>query len=174
MRYRNLIFLPVAAISYSVHAETYLSTQQAQQVIFPGETFIQQPVSLKKDQEKQIKERSGVTVRDKNIQLWKTSKGSWFFVDRVIGKHEFITYAVGLTSDGSVKQVEIMEYKETYGYQVREKKWLAQFTGKDSPSEIKFDDDVKNISGATLSSRNISNGVKRILATFDVAIKGAY
>jgi hypothetical protein len=34
-------------------------------------------------------------------------------VDEVVGKHEFITYAAGLNADGSVKQIEIMDYRET-------------------------------------------------------------
>ena len=84
-------------------------------------------------------------------QVWRVSGGGWFIVDEVVGKHEFITYAVGLNADGSVKQIEVMVYRETYGYEIRNEKWRAQFVGKTGQSGLKLDDDIKNISGATLS-----------------------
>ena len=48
----------------------------------------------------------------------------------MIGKHEFIPFALGLNQDGSVKDIEILEYRESYGDQVRKPAWRAQFTGK--------------------------------------------
>ena len=92
-------------------------------------------------------------------------------VDEVVGKHEFFTIAVGLNADGSVKQIEIMDYKESYGYEVRNEAWRKQFTGKTSAAPLKLTDDIKNISGATLSCRHVTDAVKRLLATYDIAIK---
>ena len=89
----------------------------------------------------------------------------------MIGKHEFITYAVGLNADGSVKQIEVMDYRETYGGQVRDERWRAQFIGKKYGAKLKLDDDIQNISGATLSSRHIADGVRRLLATHEIALK---
>ena len=85
-------------------------------------------------------------------------------------KHEFITYAAGL-SRSIVKQIEITDYRETYGGQIRDQKWRAQFVGKTSKSTLKLDSDIKNISGATLSCRHITDGVKRILAFYEIALK---
>ena len=92
-------------------------------------------------------------------------------VDEVVGKHEFITYAVGLNSDGSVKQIEVMDYRETYGGEIRNEKWRAQFVAKTSRSKLKLDSDIKNSSGATLSCRQITDGVKRLLAFYEIALK---
>ena len=89
----------------------------------------------------------------------------------MLGKHEFITYALGLTAEGSVKQIEVMDYRETYGSEVRNEKWRAQFAGKNSKSKLILDEDIKNISGATLSSRHITDGVKRILALYELVLK---
>jgi len=41
----------------------------------------------------------------------------------VIGKHELITYAVGIGSDGAVRGVEILDYRETRGGEVRDPRW---------------------------------------------------
>ena len=99
------------------------------------------------------------------------SGGGWFIVDEVVGKHEFITYAVGLNANGSVKQIEVMDYRETYGGEIRNENWRAQFVGKTSQSPLKLDRDIKNISGATLSCRHVTDGVKRLLAFYEIALK---
>jgi len=52
-----------------------------------------------------------VRVLHDEQQVWRVSGGGWFIVDEAVGKHEFITYAAGLTADGSVKQIEIMDYR---------------------------------------------------------------
>ena len=89
----------------------------------------------------------------------------------MVGKHEYITYAIGLNADGSVKQVEIMDYRESYGYQVRDEQWRQQFVGKTVADPLKLNQDIRNISGATLSSKHIADGVKRVLATYAIALK---
>ena len=122
-------------------------------------------------QRKAIEQASGVRVLHDEQRVWRVSGGGWFIVDEVVGKHEFITYAAGLNADGSVKQIEIMDYRETYGGQIRDQKWRAQFVGKTGQSTLKLDSDIKNISGATLSCRHITDGVKRLLAFYEIALK---
>jgi hypothetical protein len=36
---------------------------------------------------------------------------------------------------------------------------------------LKLDSDIKNISGATLSCRHITDGVKRLLSFYEIALK---
>jgi Na+-translocating ferredoxin:NAD+ oxidoreductase RnfG subunit len=110
-------------------------------------------------------------VRSRALKVWKVRGGGWFIVDEVLGKHEYINYALGLNASGSVRQIEILDYRETYGYEVREASWRQQFVGKTSQAPLKLDGDVRNISGATLSSRHITEGVKRLLATYEVALR---
>ena len=164
------IALP-ALIAPSAFAIQYLTVEQAQHAIFPGKSFTAAPVKLTSVQRKAIEQASSVRVLRDEQKVWRVSGGGWFIVDEVVGKHEFITYAAGLAADGSVKQIEIMDYRETYGGQIRDQKWRAQFVGKTSKSALKLDSDIKNISGATLSCRHITDGVKRLLAFYEIAIK---
>ena len=141
MKASHWVWLPVAAISTPAYATTYFSVEQAQHAIFPGATFTsaEQP------------------------NTWRTSGGGYFIVERVVGKHEYITVAVGINPNGTVKQIEIMDYRESYGYEVRDASWRAQFVGKSASSPLQLGADIKNISGATLSSKHITDGVKRVL-----------
>lgn len=166
------IALPVSAlIAPSAFAVRYLTVEQAQQAIFPGKSFTAAPVKLTGVQRKAIEQASGVRVLHDEQQVWRVSGGGWFIADEVVGKHEFISYAAGINADGSIKQVEIMDYRETYGGQIRDQKWRAQFVDKTSRSTLKLDSDIKNISGATLSCRHITDGVKRLLAFYEIALK---
>jgi Na+-translocating ferredoxin:NAD+ oxidoreductase RnfG subunit len=167
------IAAPVALAGVAVPgvANTYLTIEQAQQAIFPEATFTPLKATLTAEQQKNIESRSGVRVRSRDLKVWKVSEGGWFIVDEVLGKHEYITYALGLNASGAVKQIEILDYRETYGYEVRESSWRQQFVGKTVQAPFKLDADIRNISGATLSSRHITEGVRRLLATYEVALQ---
>jgi Na+-translocating ferredoxin:NAD+ oxidoreductase RnfG subunit len=171
MRNATWMWLPIAAISTSVYAKTYFTVEQAQQAIFPGSKMIQAFVTLTDAQKREIERRTGVNVRFTEIRIWKAAEGGYFVVDEVVGKHEFITYAIGLNADGSVKQVEIMDYRESYGYEIRNADWRKQFVGKTSAAPLKLEQDIQNVSGATLSCRHVTDGVKRVLATIEIAFK---
>ncbi len=171
MRHSAWVWLPVAAISTSVYAKTYFTVAEAQQAIFPGEKLTPDFLTLSDSQAALIAKRTGQDVIHRQIKAWKVAGGGWFIVDEVVGKHELITYAVGLNPDGSVKQIEIMDYRESYGYEIRNARWLRQFAGKTAADPVMLNQDIGNISGATLSSRHVTEGVRRVLATYAVALK---
>ena len=172
-RLPEFLLIPVALVSTPIagHAVVYLNADQARAAIFPGGQGTPTTVKLTAEQRKAIETASGVRQRNDEVRAWRMGGGGWFIVDDVIGKHEFITFAVGITAGGAVKGVEIMEYRETYGGEVRNPAWRAQFTGKTKAAPLKLDEDIKNISGATLSSRHIAEGVKRLLAVQDLVLR---
>jgi FMN-binding domain len=137
--------LSLAAPAYAVQ---YLSIPQAQKLAFPTATHF---------------------VETESGRIWKAQAGDrpigLFIFDRVIGKHLYIDYAVAL-ENGRVRRVEILQYRESYGGEVRDQSWLAQFVGKTSGSSLEVGGDIRNISGATLSSHHVTEGVKRILAIY--------
>ena len=166
----------VSAGAIPCYAKTYLTVEQAQKICFTNATqFVSADVTLTPEQMKVIEKDSGVRVRLDKQKVWRVLRGDqflgWVIQDEVLGKHEFIQWVLALNADGSVRQIEILDYRETYGYQVRDEKWLAQFTGKQHGAPLKLDDDIKNISGATLSSRHITDGVKRLLSFYELVLK---
>src|ERR1019366_8909752 len=115
--------------------------------------------------------KSGLRVRSADLRVWRTETNDWLIIDEVLGKHEMITYACGIDAHGNVVGVEIMDYRETYGGEIRNANWRRQFTGKTVTSPLKLDEDIRNVSGAPLSSRHITDGVKRLLVTHEFALK---
>jgi hypothetical protein len=138
----------IVSIASPALAVQYLTVDSAQKLAFPAAT--------------RFVENGGSS--------WKAQAGDrllgLFVLDHVIGKHLYIDYAVALDTSGRVMRVEILQYRESYGGEVREPGWLGQFVGKGSASPLKVGSDIRNISGATLSSMHITEGVKRVLATY--------
>lgn len=171
----RFVLIPVAAVVVSApaFAATYLSVEQAQGVLFPGATLTPEFRTLTGDQVKAIEKGSGVNVLSRELRVWRASTGGWFIVDQVVGKHEFIPFALALDRDGAVSGVEILEYRETYGDQIRQAAWRAQFLGKRHGAPLKLTADIQNISGATLSCRHMADGIKRLLATHAIVLTPA-
>lgn len=155
----------LVATAGDVHAARYLTVEQAQTSIFPGESMHRVEITLTREQCAAIAKASGVPVKAPVLKVWRSPMGATFFVDDVIGKHEFITYAVGLSPDGSIRRVEILEYRENYGDEIRRETWTRQFAGRRHGAPLRLVEDIKNISGATLSCRHVTDGIRRILAT---------
>jgi len=170
---RSALFIaaPLAIVAPAAHASVYLSVEQAQQAIFPGASFVADNLTLTDEQARAIAQRSGVRVRALEQRIWRVPGAGWFIVDEVVGKHEFITYALGIDRNGAVRGIEILEYRESYGQEVRNAPWRKQFVGKTAADPLQLDQDIGNISGATLSCRHVTDGVKRLLVLHDLVLK---
>jgi electron transport complex protein RnfG len=169
-----------AAISVTVplpsYAVQYLSVSQAQKLCFPeADQFVPAHIQFTAAQVKAIEAASGQKQLLRGQEIWRAMKGGklqgFFIVDYVIGKHLVIDYAVALSPEGSVKQIEILNYRESYGGEIRNPDWRKQFVGKTPGSRFTLNNGVTNISGATLSCRHVTEGVRRILVTYEICLK---
>ena len=159
-----------ARVAAPAAATTYFTLEQAQQKLCPGQAMTLVPVTLTPEQAKAVQQASGVRVRERVLKVWHAADGSWFYLDQVLGKHEMITYALALDASGAVRGLEIVDYRETYGDAIRNPRWRAQFSGKRHGATLKLDQDIVNLSGATLSSAHITDGVRRLLATHALVV----
>jgi Na+-translocating ferredoxin:NAD+ oxidoreductase RnfG subunit len=162
-----------AAPSYAVQ---YLTVADAQRLCFPASNqFTPDHIEFTPTQVRAIESASAQKVEVRGQQIWKAMKGNqlqgYFIIDYVIGKHLVIDYAVALNPDKSVRQVEILQYRESYGGEIRSADWRKQFVGKTAQSSLNLNSDITNIGGATLSCRHVTEGIKRVLATCDICVQ---
>jgi len=115
-----------------------------------------------------------VTTRYTRLKLWDEELSSAnelaFAVCRQLEIIEAQLVNICKNTQFTVKGVEILEYRESFGGQVRDPAWLAQFTAKHHGDALVLTGDIRNISGATLSSKHITGGVKRLLSTYAIAV----
>jgi Na+-translocating ferredoxin:NAD+ oxidoreductase RnfG subunit len=157
----------------SAFAVDYLTAEQAAKLMFPdADRFESREVVLDAAQ-LQALAAHGVATRSQRWAVRLAQRGGAtlgvVMVDRVIGKFELIDYAVGIATDGTVKQVEILSYRESHGGEIRLPAWRRQFAGKTEASPLRVGEDIANISGATLSCQHVTDGVRRIVAVVALA-----
>ena len=162
--------LPLAALLATplVQAVQYLGVEDAQRQAFPQATaFVPQPLALDAD----ARARLASVARPpgaRDPKVWRAMAGDrvlgTFFVDAVIGKQDYIGYALALDTQGRVLRLDVLDYRETHGWEIRNERWRAQFAGKSVADPVQLGQDIANISGATLSCRHVTDGVRRLLA----------
>lgn len=93
----------------------------------------------------------------------------WALVTEERGKYRPITFMVGVAPDGRVQDVAVMVYREDRGGEVRRRRFLNQYRGRDARDPIRIDRDIVNVSGATISVRSVNAGVRKTLAVVETA-----
>jgi Na+-transporting NADH:ubiquinone oxidoreductase subunit C len=167
------ISLPLVAIAICqpAYATVYLSVEQAQALMFPQQSLTAIVINPSAADIAAIERASGTRYYPGVIRAWKAMDG-YMFVDAVIGRHDLIIYAVALTLDGHVRQVEILEYSEAFGGEIRNASWRRQFTGRSHSDPVQIGRDIQNISGATLSCQHVTDGIRRLLSIYAIVIAG--
>jgi len=150
--------------------QVLLTKKQAFQIAFPGADEIKKErFWLDKEQIRTIEEIFMYKIHETRFTFYTGIKngkpmGS-MLIDNIIGKSFPITFMTVLNTDGTVRDVEIMVYREPQGWEVKNKSFRSQFYGKDSSSNpVK----ILSISGATLSVNSVKKGVYKALAAYKV------
>jgi len=161
-----------------VVAADYLSIDAAQKAVYPeADAFQEVLLTRSPDQLRAVLEQAGPQPRHGMIRIWKATRNNVLlghvFVDEVIGRQNLITYAVGIDAGGTLRNLEIMAYRESHGGEIRNPAWRGQFSHRSTLDQLRFRVDIKNISGATLSSEHVTQGVRWLLALWQSALRPA-
>jgi Na+-translocating ferredoxin:NAD+ oxidoreductase RnfG subunit len=182
-RFANDVWWPASVVAVAIVAPApaavaaaYLSVEAAQRALFPeADSFVALPLAPTKTQLAAVAEIAGPQATHGALQAWTARREGvvigHVFVDNVIGREDFITYAVGIDTNGALTPVEILEYRESHGGEIRNRRWLAQFAGRAEPDQLAFRTDIKNIAGATLSSEHVTDGVRWLLALWQQVVR---
>lgn len=150
-------------------AATFLSIEQAQQMLLPqAERFEAQTLTLSDATLDAIGKATDARVpRSFAPQCWRAvgtgnKTVGWVFADRVVGKTDLIDLAAGFDADGAALGLEILAYRESHGAEIRQAAWRKQFAGRKGAPQMRFGDDIRNVSGATLSCQHVTEGMQRL------------
>jgi hypothetical protein len=161
-----------------VVASDFLSLEAAQRALYPAaERFTEVTLSLTPEQRAQVAGLAGPQPPHRSLRAFRAMQAQtllgYVFVDEVIGKEDFITYAAAIDAGGHLGTLEVMSYRESHGGEIRNAAWRRQFAGRDRLDEIKVTTDIKNIAGATLSCEHVTQGVRWLMALWQVALRPA-
>jgi len=162
-----------------VAAADYMTVDEAQKAVFPDADSFQEIVIAQQTpaQLQALLAQAGPQPPHGAIRIWRATRNDRFlghvFVDEVIGRQNLITYAVGIGADGELRNLEILAYRESHGGEIRNPAWRAQFDRRTALDQMRFRTDIKNISGATLSSEHVTEGIRWLMALWQAALRPA-
>jgi Na+-translocating ferredoxin:NAD+ oxidoreductase RnfG subunit len=154
------------------YAEVYLTEEDALKLMFPQSERIRKEVlKLSSEKKLQIEERIGWKFPEESFEVYVGETGTqingYALVQNTIGKHKPMTYMVGVDNTGHVLNVELLVFREARGSEVRTKRFNVQYEGKTASDPVRLNKDIINISGATMSVRSMTAGIKRVLVLVD-------
>ncbi|HXF92427.1 MAG TPA: FMN-binding protein [Nitrospiraceae bacterium] len=155
-----------------MHAEVYLTEEEALKLMFPrSERIRKETLRLSPEQKARVESRIGWKFPEESFEVYIGKTGAtvdgYAMVQNTIGKHKPMTYMVGVDAQGRCTNVELLVFREARGSEVRMKRFNVQYEGKTVFDPIRINKDIINISGATMSVRSMSAGVKRALVLID-------
>jgi sorbitol-specific phosphotransferase system component IIA len=81
-----------------------------------------------------------------------------------IGKHRPITFAVGVEDGGALRDIVVLAYREAYGGEIKDKRFLRQYRGKTMAAPMLPYGDIINIAGATMSVQATGRAAHKAVA----------
>ena len=167
MKYSILIILTsiLAAGGIKITCEEHLFN------LYPEKTDIRMHIlkldkQIKKEVENQVKQKF---YREK-LYYWTISQDdttiAYAFLDNVIGKSMPITFLVILNINGNIINTNVIKYREAYGGEVGNKRWLQQFLYRNNNSSYNIGKDINGISGATISVKSMSKVIQKITTLY--------
>jgi len=159
-----------------VIAADYLSVGEAQRLLFAqADRYVEVALSLTPAQHTQVAALAGTQPPHRSLRAFQALKGEallgYVFIDEVIGKEDYITYAAAIDGAGRLSAPEVLSYRESHGGEIRNAAWRRQFSGHDELAQLRVGTDIKNIAGATLSCEHVTQGVRWLMALWQVALR---
>ncbi len=166
-----LLFPVMSVIGEEEYVEkVYLTKIEALKLAFPGVKKVKKKKIWLTDTQRQAisniveepYEERRVTYY---IGMQDDKPVGYMVIGNEIGRSYPITFMVVINPDGTVKDVEIMVYREPHGWEVRFEPFMKQFYGRNADDPF---NNINNITGATLSVRSMTRGVRKAAAEYKV------
>lgn len=152
-----------------------MSQEDALKIAFPYDSKVERKtIFLNEEQITEIQKKSKAKMHSEIVTYYigeteKNMRGYAFFESHNVRTMPETMMTV-LNPDGSVKMVEILAFHEPPDYKAS-KKWLEQLEGKKEIHELWVKRGLRNITGSTLTTQAIAEGVRRQLAIFEIILR---
>ncbi|MFK7896077.1 MAG: FMN-binding protein [Myxococcota bacterium] len=158
-------------------AKVFASQNQALKEAFPSASRIERnTVILKKGQVEAIENRMRGKVKAKIVVLHTAYQGDEVLGYAHIDVHTVRTqpeaFLIVLTPEGRVRTVRILAFHEPLDYLPTDR-WYGQFAEKGRGDSLRVGRDIHGVVGATLSARAAADGVRRMIAYYEVLLRPA-
>lgn len=171
----SAVIVIIALQAATLCAEEFLSTQEALVLAFPGSDSVKKRLIVASGgQKEKLKALTGEKKITPFFRYYEGISGDrpdgYAVIKKVRGKHGYITFMVVLDPELTVGRVDILALHERRGRPIKRPGFLSQFAGKNSGDPIRLNVDIEGVTGATISSRAVIQGVHNVLAYASILI----
>jgi Na+-translocating ferredoxin:NAD+ oxidoreductase RnfG subunit len=90
------------------------------------------------------------------------------YISKAPSKTDEFDYLILFDKEFIIIKSKVLVYREDYGGEIGSKRWLKQFIGKSKKDDLRYNDNIVAISGATISVRSMTNAVNDVLKSIKI------
>ncbi|MBM4385240.1 MAG: FMN-binding protein [Deltaproteobacteria bacterium] len=173
MLIRLALLVTVLLLATSALGEVFASQAEALAAAFPGARIEKRSVLLDDREKRAVEERSRAPLESRIVTLHTAWRGGrvvgYAFVDVHNVRSMPEALLVVISPDGAVAQTRMLAFHEPQDY-LPPQRWLEQFDQRTLTPDLRVGGSVHGIAGATLSTRAVTNSVRRSLALFSLLV----
>lgn len=155
------VFMLLSAGACRAGDDVYQKPSAFIREVFAGKLPTTRAVTLTVEDQARIKRLMGRGYDAQRVRYWtEGARTVWILSD--IGKTRPITTGY-VVKDGRIERVKVLVYRESHGWEVRERFFTRQFRDARLKDGRKLDKRIDNIAGATLSVRAMTRMAKLAL-----------
>lgn len=157
-----------------LHAQVFMTQEEALRSAFPnGERVMRQTLFLTETQLADIQKLARSKVESKLVVYYRASLKEKFsgcaFFETIIVRTKPVTLMIVVNPDSSLGLVQLLSFYEPQDY-LPAPRWLTLFKNKLLTDGLWPKRDIHHITGATLSVQALTLAVRRLLATYMIAV----
>lgn len=179
---RWLIYVAVAAFCFlflcgpETQAIVFKRPDEALKGVFKDARIVVKNIVLKSEQVSDIEKLSGIKQEDRLVSFYEAKRDNevigYAFIDSHIVRTKIETVLYVINPSGKIETIEVLSFNEPLDYLPNEN-WLRLFTGRSvDKDEIRLRRDIPAITGATLTSKAITDNTRKVLAIWKVVFGG--
>ncbi len=162
-----VLLLALLLPSGRASARVYLTVQQALDAVFPPPAKVERrTLYLDEEQARRAGEAAGAPVDMRVVPYYVgTNAGrglGYAYFDTHLVRTLPETILILVAPDGTIRRIDILSFDEPEDY-LPSRRWLEQFPGR-ALDDLGTRQGIRALTGATLSSRAITQAAKRVLA----------
>lgn len=172
---------PAPDFMQTAYAQILITLDEGLRILVPdAETFDEEIRMLTPEQMAAVGQAADYDLNpdyDSVFRFYAARKGGEIIAyaasDTAPGKWGTIKFLVAWNPDGSILDVAVLDYQEKRGKPVAEKRFLKQFRGKNTGDAIRIMRDIRGVSGASISSNGMTNGIRKMTHIFNALYGGS-
>lgn len=169
-----MVFLVLAPAG--AEAKVFFTQKEALALAFPGaDRVVKTTHVLTAAQLDVIEKRARSKLDTRLVAIHTAWHGAEVIGHAHIDVHTVRTKSEGfmvvLDAQGQVETVRVLAFYEPLEY-LPSSRWYDRFVGRGAGDDLRLGRDIDGVSGATLSARAATEGVRRMLAYYEVLLAG--